>query len=1005
MAEDTQVLVELTQYSLHALRAVNGTVEAGGECALENKVALEALLDTVAPSRKTDGIKAAATVWPASVSWYLSTDTEAMLDRTGDALRAIAAGKQKDPKAALAYAACNAGDGGAVTPEGTDKWVLAFCALAGLEKASMGLLDLKVDPVDVTPTAFSGIGAIAAALRQEGKDGAVALWDIGNEGSSLLLVTGAGVQGTASCAVGMDAIIEAVQTALKLKFRGAGARLFFNDAYDFSDPGPRIAGLLGPLVKEALVHLPTTPAPPALACLCLTGKQAWFLREVASAAGTSHWQPDVSKLAVELGLAFADSTETPLSSASCGLLGLLSAHTHSRDAWNPAWVEAEGQAEEPEAAPAVEPEPIPEPSPEPSPEPEPAPRPAPAPIRARPSMSVDTASTGAPRPPKPVVAPRSVTAPPVPSQMQPPAPRPAASAVSMRPPAPPAPSPSHAPPPPAPAAPAPSFAPPPPAASLPNLSFPPPASSFSIPPHAPRPSPPPAPAAPQAASPATRPPSFSNPGFPVPGAEPEPAPASPPPMPPTPSPIAGVRMGTPAALSPPARAVTSLPFEAAKLKPGTPPGLPAAQAEPPPPEEPPERKSKVGFYIAVGVVASLLAAAIAVVLEAHKAKTDANDLEQQEALAHHNADLLLKEQEQKAKDDAERTRKEMEEQIAAAKKQAEEDTRRAVLAEIEADRLSKLPGALVLATVPPGASVVVDGGAPLTSPVKDEGMAPGPHRVQISLKGFDAVDMKVDIKGSKTTDLGSVALQASFGSIDLTSTPDGLDFVIRPATDPKGTPIGTGKTPATVDDIVHGDYVVTYSRPGCRDHVETVSVKKGFKSPVDTKYVDGSLELTSEPSGATVSKDGTFLGTTPLTLHDLTPKTESFDLTLPGYDPTPVSCEIPEGQSLKFSAQLLRKDRVFKANEVKTAPERSEGAQPTLSAGQRKTGAEVLISLVVRRDGTVSDVQVVKSTDDDVARRCKAAIEKWKFRPATAPDDRTVDAAIEVPFKFTAASK
>src|SRR5580658_383135 len=139
MAEETQVFVELTQYTLHALRAVNGTVEAGGECALENKAAMEALLDAVAPSRKSGGIRAAATVWPQSVGWYLSTDTEAMLDRTGDAMRAIAAGKQKDPGAALAYSVCNAGDGGKVTPDGTEKWIMAFSPLGALEKASSGL--------------------------------------------------------------------------------------------------------------------------------------------------------------------------------------------------------------------------------------------------------------------------------------------------------------------------------------------------------------------------------------------------------------------------------------------------------------------------------------------------------------------------------------------------------------------------------------------------------------------------------------------------------------------------------------------------------------------------------------------------------------------------------------------------------------------------------------------------------------------------------------------------
>ena len=32
--------------------------------------------------------------------------------------------------------------------------------------------------------------------------------------------------------------------------------------------------------------------------------------------------------------------------------------------------------------------------------------------------------------------------------------------------------------------------------------------------------------------------------------------------------------------------------------------------------------------------------------------------------------------------------------------------------------------------------------------------------------------------------------------------------------------------------------------------------------------------------------------------------------------------------------------------------------------------------------------------------RCKAAVEGWRYDPATAPDGRTVDTRIEVPFKF-----
>jgi TonB family protein len=434
---------------------------------------------------------------------------------------------------------------------------------------------------------------------------------------------------------------------------------------------------------------------------------------------------------------------------------------------------------------------------------------------------------------------------------------------------------------------------------------------------------------------------------------------------------------------------------------GTVPPIPTGGTD----EETDESKSKVGFYIAVGVVASVLAAAIAIVLEAHKRKTDAYDLQQQEELAHRADELRAKIAEQREKDDAERTIKEMQAEIEATKRQTEEETRRRVLAELEAERVAKLPGTLLVATVPAGASVSIDGAPPLKSPVKADGLPPGTHKVRISLAGFDPVETTAKIKGSTTTDLGSFPLQASYGSLDLTSTPDGLDFALRPASDPQGKPIREGKTPASVGDLAPGDYLVTFLRPGCRDHVENVSVQKGAKSTVDTKYANGSLELTSDPSGASVSKDGSFIGTTPLTLHDMTPKTANFDLTLPGYDSTPVSCDIPEGQTLRFSAQLLRKDRVFKPAEVKTAPESYEAPPPELTAGQRKTGAEVLLSFVVRRDGDVTDVEVVRTTDDDVARRCKAAVERWKFRPATAPDDRIVDAYMELPFKFPANSK
>jgi hypothetical protein len=174
----------------------------------------------------------------------------------------------------------------------------------------------------------------------------------------------------------------------------------------------------------------------------------------------------------------------------------------------------------------------------------------------------------------------------------------------------------------------------------------------------------------------------------------------------------------------PPPAVTALPFEAAKLRAVAPPAATEASAQ----EAPPPR-SKVGFYVGISVAAALVFAGIAVVVDAHLEKIKAYDLEQQEALAHHVAEQRLKEAEESAKEEDERHRKELETAVEITRKQTEEQTRRQVIAELEAERLAKLPGALVIATAPAGASVSIDGAAPLVSPVKLDSIAPGAHKI------------------------------------------------------------------------------------------------------------------------------------------------------------------------------------------------------------------------------------------------------------------------------------
>jgi TonB family protein len=914
-AEEIQVIVELTHHTLHALRAANGTIEAGGECVLENKAALEALLGAVVPSAKADGLKVAS-LWPDGAEWHVSTETESLLDRTSESLRTIAGSTQGDAKHPFSYAACNAGDGGLIDPDGMDKWILAFASRESVERVCGGIPGLKVESAGAGPAAIARAGAISASLRTAGK-GSVALWDLGSDRSHLLLVTAGGIEGVVPCAVGLNTVFEAVRTVLRFKFRGAGERLFFNEGYDFTETGPKICAVVGEGLKVALGLLPQAEGPPALACIGLTGRQSWFIRNIAAAVGASPWAPDLRRHVGDLGLRFAgDAVESSFSAASAGVLALLGSRLASRDAWNPAWIEAEAPAQEVLVEPAPE-------------APEPAAQPVTAPSRSKPTLAPSGTAVPPPVSPK-LTAPTALKkaampAPPAP----PPIPRPVPPFPIVRQPAPPSFSPA-------------AFAPPPePAATeLGTVARPPP---IQLP--------------------------FAS------GAHKSAAADAP--------------------LSKPV--VVGVPVEPEKPGPVLPAqGAPAAREEPQP-------RSKVGFYVGVFAAAALVFAAIAIVLDYRMERIKEKDLEQQEALAHHLAEVRIKGTEQSRREEAERTRKDVETAIGVT--QTENTARQTVPVGVETTRPSRLPGTLVVATDPAGASVSIDGAAALISPVKAQGIAPGAHRVRIALADHEPVELNAEVEGSRTTDLGTVRLESSLGALEVSSSPDGLDFSVRPAADPTGNPVKSGRTPATIADVPRGDYVVTFTRPGCHDHAERVTVEKGAKTPVETKYVDGSLELTSDPTGAWVEKDGMRLGSTPLVLHDLTPKVASFELTLPGYDPTPISCEIPEGQTLKLTAHLLRSDRVFSPSEAKTLPVSYESPEPELSPSQRMTGAEVLLSFVVLRDGTVINVKVEKTTDDDIGRRCATAVANWKFHPGTAADDRAVDVRIEMQFKFPAAKQ
>ena len=127
-----------------------------------------------------------------------------------------------------------------------------------------------------------------------------------------------------------------------------------------------------------------------------------------------------------------------------------------------------------------------------------------------------------------------------------------------------------------------------------------------------------------------------------------------------------------------------------------------------------------------------------------------------------------------------------------------------------------------------------------------------------------------------------------------------------------------------------------------------------------------------------------------------------YDLYKVGYDMLHIKGAVTEGSTLKLTGVLLSSSRIEKPSEIKQAPKPYTQVQPDLTLEQHYRGAQVLISLVVGKDGTVSDVRVEKTTDKKIGDRCAEAAAKWKFTPGLSYDNQPVNVRVQIPFNIAA---
>jgi len=134
--------------------------------------------------------------------------------------------------------------------------------------------------------------------------------------------------------------------------------------------------------------------------------------------------------------------------------------------------------------------------------------------------------------------------------------------------------------------------------------------------------------------------------------------------------------------------------------------------------------------------------------------------------------------------------------------------------------------------------------------------------------------------------------------IDVTSEPSGADVTID------GKPCG--RTPQSVELPARSHEFVAHLE-SWPDQRQTIDIEAGRPNAARFVFANGSVKITSAPSGAKVIANGKALGQTPLVVEEVKPGDINYELRLTGYSPTTVSGKVEPQQQAFLAARLEKR--------------------------------------------------------------------------------------------------
>jgi hypothetical protein len=127
-------------------------------------------------------------------------------------------------------------------------------------------------------------------------------------------------------------------------------------------------------------------------------------------------------------------------------------------------------------------------------------------------------------------------------------------------------------------------------------------------------------------------------------------------------------------------------------------------------------------------------------------------------------------------------------------------------------------GSLLVNSIPPGASILLDGVAKGVTPRTISGVQPGVYTLVLEKEGYADYEKNVTVSAGRTT-MVTGTLQPLYGSLRIQSSPSGATVLV------KGNLAGV--TPLVVNGLVPGEYAISLSKTGYQTANRTATVTAG----------------------------------------------------------------------------------------------------------------------------------------------------------------------------------